>query len=252
VKRRPQSSQRQVNITPEIVASLPEAQLEQLRVMAEDDDNRCCMCDGIVSDASVEVVMFTIGSLKYVRYSHSACRPSGIYRDPQSIARWEQTETNPGDREARARGGTNMTTMLAMRGIHPRALVFIELTSSVSTPDEPDPYARYAELLGLSPITEDLTECTPRPAGKDSYLRTANGRLMLVHELGEDEIIPPPDELDGWLDVARADGNAFLITGFGMRLGTSIDVIKTALAERPAWGAIVPVRRRARGFRRRA
>ncbi|HTA15507.1 MAG TPA: hypothetical protein VK781_11685 [Solirubrobacteraceae bacterium] len=195
----------------------------------------------MIDGPEAEAVLFEVGSEKFLFYSHTDCRPSGVYRDPESIAGWGDTEP-PSDSQG-AEGGTNLITLLGMRGISPKPLLFVELATSSSSREAPDPFARYAEILGLHPLDGDLREMIPARAGKKTALRAANDHMVLEHEGGKDRIMPPADELPGWVELAKRERGVFLITGSAMRLGDPqglVDVVRDGRC----WGAKIPFRQR--------
>jgi len=227
---------RNVNVAPEVATLLPEAQLAHMLSLADDEDNRCAICDRFIEGDTVDVVAFQLGGLIYVRFTHPECLRTGVYDGPQTASGAFVQQT--------LALGAPTRTAIGIRDASPRALVFVELLLSVSTPDSPDPYSAYAELLGLHPITDELESMMPETAGENVELRVAGDVLVLSHRAGEDQIAPPPAELPGWMSIAEREGFAFLIAGYGLSLDRSTGAVQDALRVRPAWGAAVPVHNR--------
>jgi hypothetical protein len=182
--------------------------------------------------------MFLVGPLKYVRYSHPDCRKTGVYEDLDSVVE------AGGEPTAGGTPGARLKTLLAVRDVEPRLLVFLEKTSSISTDDDLDPYARYAEQLGLHPIAGDIRELAPdRGGNRKVKLCNKGDHLALRHGLGEEYI---PLSQGSWLEVARQDRRAFVIAGVGLRLDAPTEIFDTLAEGRRCWGGAIPYRHRSR------
>ena len=134
-------------------------------------------------------------------------------------------------------GGVGMATLLGRRQALPRPLLFLEPAAPFAIAGR-DPFERYAELLGLSPVSGPVEQIAPPRTDAFTIARNDEG-LVLRHPLASDLVPAAPAVLQTWWN--SADGEALVVVAHGLGLSRDDPPIDEALQFRPAWAAVASI-----------
>lgn len=221
---------RELEIAPDVLELLSAPFLAQIEGVVDNPENLCCDCKEPIRGPVTSVVFFRGPGAGVFQLAHPSCLRSGVLFNPSL------------DRETvRALG--RIPAAIArpwLRESKPRALLFFEPCTLGSKGDR-DPMQDYAAARGLVPVSGEIEELVA-PLGDSLHLQRSAEGLCLRHPGGAN-VFKNIDaaELERWWAVARADGEALIITGRGLGLTREEPPIEEALRLRPAWGALAAV-----------
>lgn len=221
---------RELRVAADAARLLPAAHLAQLESTLEDADKRCCVCDELISGGVIELAVFFEQPLTVASFAHSGCLSSGVYPIAGLQRQFERAVGPSGD-------GIGMATLLGCRQVLPRPLLFLEPAAPFAIAGR-DPFERYAELLGLSPVSGPVEQIAPPRTDAFTIAPHEEG-LVLRHPLASDLVPAAPAVLQSWWNAA--DGEALVVVAHGLGLSRDEPPIDEALQFRPAWAAVASI-----------
>lgn len=225
---------RRLLVAPEVARKLPAPHLAQLEGVVDEPDNRCAICDQLVTGSTASAVMFVADRGMLVQLAHPDCLASGVYERPGLDEAM--------DARLASDEGIDLNTALGIRGTSPKRLIFVEMTMLISAP-EADPIEDYANGMGLVPVVGEIERIDP-PVSEVAHIEPHGEGLGIAHVNGTDYVEASPDELEGWLATEDSE-TAILLTGRNLGLLQRPALIEEALMERPCWAGALSLR----GFR---
>ena len=163
---------RELKIAADAARLLPAAHLAQLESTLEDADKRCCVCDELISGGVIELAVFFEQPLTVASFAHSGCLSSGVYPIAGLQQHFERAVGPSGE-------GVGMATLLGRRQVLPRPLLFLEPAAPFAIAGR-DPFERYAELLGLSPVSGPVEQIAPPRTDAFTIARTKRGLSFAI------------------------------------------------------------------------